>query len=42
MKQNRKKKNREMKTASETSGTMLNAPHLNHRFLGERRQKERA
>lgn len=36
------KKNREMKTASETSGTMLNAPHLNHRFLGERRQKERA
>lgn len=35
-------KNREMKTASETSGTMLNAPHLNHRFLGERRQKERA
>lgn len=36
------KKNREMKTASETLGTMLNAPHLNHRFLGERRQKERA
>ena len=42
MKQSRKKKIREMKTASETSVIMLNSPHLNHRFPEEIRQKERA
>ena len=30
------------KEMTTTSGTILNAPHLNHRFAGERRQKESA
>ena len=36
----RKKELKEMRTTSETSGTMLNAPqHLNHRSPRRRRQK---
>ena len=39
----RKKELKEMRTTSETSGTMLNAPqHLNHRSPRRRRQKERS
>ena len=39
----RKKENKlkEMRTISETSGTMLNAQHLNYRSPRRRRQKER-
>ena len=37
----RKKELNEMRTISETSGTMLNAPTLNHRSPRRRRQKER-
>ena len=39
----KKKKNelKEMRTTSETSGTMLNAQHLNHRSPRRRKQKER-
>ena len=38
----RKKELKEMKTTSETSGTMLNAPTFEHRCPRRRRQKERA
>ena len=37
----RKKELQEMRTTSETSGTMLNAQHLNHRSPRRRKQKER-
>ena len=36
----RKKELKEMRTTSETSGTMLNTPHSNHRSPRRRRQKE--
>ena len=37
----RKKELKEMRTTSETSGTMLNTPHSNHRSTRRRWQKER-
>ena len=37
----RKKELKEMRTTSETSGTMLNAQHSNDGSPGRRRQKER-
>ena len=36
-----RKKRKEMRTTSETSGAMLNAQHLNHRSPRRRKQKER-
>ena len=37
----RKNELKEMRTTSETSGIMLNAPNSNHRSPRRRRQKER-
>ena len=37
----KKKELKEMRTTSETSGTMLNTPHSNHRSTRRRWQKER-